>query len=97
MGPSLPFPFVERLQGPLQDFFLPFRSGNFSIGSNFHGPVYHPGLQSVFFIDPAKNIRAMFTYAASTGRIFQEILRVLEAGQIGVFPSPRVANPRKFA
>lgn len=39
-------------------------------------------VRSVFIIDPAKKIRAMITYPASTGRDFQEILRVLDSLQL---------------
>lgn len=35
-------------------------------------------VRSVFIIDPGKKIRLMFTYPASTGRNFDEILRVID-------------------
>ena len=39
-------------------------------------------VRSVFFIDPNKKVRAMITYPASTGRDFNEILRVLDSIQL---------------
>ncbi|KAA0911805.1 peroxiredoxin [Pusillimonas sp. ANT_WB101] len=39
-------------------------------------------VRSVFIIDPAKKIRLTLTYPASTGRNFDEILRVLDSLQL---------------
>lgn len=40
-------------------------------------------VRSVFIIDPAKKIRLMMTYPMSVGRNFDEILRVIDALQLG--------------
>ena len=39
-------------------------------------------VRSVFIIDPKKKIRATMTYPASTGRNFNEILRVIDSLQL---------------
>jgi alkyl hydroperoxide reductase subunit AhpC len=48
-------------------------------------------VRSVFIIDPAKKIRLTFTYPASTGRNFNEILRVIDSLQLTDYHS--VATP----
>ena len=48
-------------------------------------------VRSVFVIDHNKKIRAQFTYPASTGRNFQEILRLVDSLQLT--DSHKVATP----
>ena len=48
-------------------------------------------VRAVFIIDPEKKIRLKMTYPASTGRNFDEILRVIDALQLS--DSHKVATP----
>lgn len=51
-------------------------------------------VRSVFIIDPKKTIRTTFTYPASTGRNFDEILRVIDSLQLT--DSHKVATPANW-
>jgi alkyl hydroperoxide reductase subunit AhpC len=51
-------------------------------------------VRSVFIIDPRKVIRTTFTYPASTGRNFDEILRVIDSLQLT--DSHKVATPANW-
>ncbi|WP_431096547.1 peroxiredoxin [Polaromonas aquatica] len=51
-------------------------------------------VRSVFIIDPKKVIRTTFTYPASTGRNFDEILRVVDSLQLT--DSHKVATPANW-
>ena len=48
-------------------------------------------VRSVFIIDPKKKIRLTMTYPMSVGRNFDEILRVIDALQLG--DAKRIATP----
>ncbi|QHU99410.1 peroxiredoxin [Synechocystis sp. CACIAM 05] len=51
-------------------------------------------VRSVFIIDPAKKLRLTFTYPASTGRNFDEILRVIDSLQLTDYH--QVATPANW-
>jgi alkyl hydroperoxide reductase subunit AhpC len=51
-------------------------------------------VRSVFIIDPAKKLRLTFTYPASTGRNFAEILRVIDSLQLTDYH--QVATPANW-
>ena len=51
-------------------------------------------VRSVFIIDPQKKIRASITYPASTGRNFDEILRVIDSLQLT--DNYKVATPANW-
>src|SRR5262249_2342256 len=51
-------------------------------------------VRSVYIIDPAKKVRAMIQYPPSTGRDFNEILRVIDSLQLT--DSHKVATPANW-
>lgn len=67
--------------------------------SDLYGMI-HPNalnnltVRSVFIIDPAKKLRLTFTYPASTGRNFDEILRVIDSLQLTDYH--QVATPANW-
>jgi alkyl hydroperoxide reductase subunit AhpC len=60
---------ADRKVSTLYDMIHPNASDSFTV-------------RSVFIIDPKRKVRLMITYPASTGRNFDEILRVLDSLQL---------------
>ena len=58
---------------------LPAEAGDSSEGRT---PVDNATVRSVFLIGPDKTIKAMLTYPMSTGRNFDEVLRLLDSCQL---------------
>ena len=67
---------------------LPAEAGDTSEGRT---PVDNATVRSVFLIGPDKGIKAMLTYPMSTGRNFDEVLRLLDSCQLTA--SHQVATP----
>ena len=67
---------------------LPEEAGDSSEGRT---PVDNATVRSVFVIGPDKRIKAMLTYPMSTGRNFDEVLRLLDSCQITA--NHQVATP----
>jgi alkyl hydroperoxide reductase subunit AhpC len=65
---------VAKLYG-----MLPAEAGDTSQGRT---PADNATVRTVFIIGPDKKIKAMFSYPMSTGRNFDEILRVLDSAQL---------------
>lgn len=88
---------IEETQNCKLNFPL-IADGNKTV-SNLYGMI-HPNasdtftVRSVFVIDPNKKIRLMITYPASTGRNFEEILRVIDSLQLT--DSYKVATPANW-
>ncbi len=85
---------IEETQGQKLNF--PVLADADRTVSDLYGMV-HPEadplltVRSVFVIDPAKKVRLMITYPPSTGRNFDEILRVIDSLQLT--DAHKVATP----
>jgi alkyl hydroperoxide reductase subunit AhpC len=85
---------IEETQGQALNF--PLLSDADRTVSNLYGMV-HPEadpkvtVRSVFIVDPNKKVRLTLTYPPSTGRNFDEILRVIDSLQLA--DAHKVATP----
>ena len=80
-GTEVEFPIIadkDRKVSELYDFIHPNASATATV-------------RSLLIIDPAKKVRLIITYPASTGRNFDEILRVLDSLQL--VDAEKIATP----
>ena len=80
-GAALNFPLIadaDRAVASLYDMIHPNASDTLTV-------------RSVFVIDPARKVRLILTYPASTGRNFDEVLRVIDSLQLT--DTHKVATP----
>jgi len=89
-GNALNYPLIGDPELRIAKLFdmLPADAGDTSEGRT---PVDNATVRSVFLIGPDKAIKAMITYPMSTGRNFDEVLRVLDSCQLTA--SHSVATP----
>lgn len=85
---------IEETQGTAPNF--PMIADHDRKVADLYGMI-HPNaddtltVRTVFIIDPQKKVRLMLTYPASTGRNFDEILRVIDSIQLTEYN--KVATP----
>jgi len=88
---------IEETQGAKLNF--PLLADHDRKVSNLYGMI-HPNasdtmtVRSVFVIDPNKKLRLTLTYPASTGRNFDELLRVIDSLQLT--DNHKVATPANW-
>ncbi len=89
-GNAVTYPLIGDPQLKIAKLFdmLPDDAGDSSAGRT---PVDNATVRSVFVIGPDKRIKAMLTYPMSTGRNFDEVLRLLDSCQLTA--SHQVATP----
>ena len=89
-GHAVTYPLIgdPRLEVAKLYDMLPASAGDSSEGRT---PVDNATVRSVFVIGPDKRIKAMLTYPMSTGRNFDEVLRLLDSCQLTA--THQVATP----
>ena len=89
-GHAVTYPLIgdPRLEVAKLYDMLPASAGDRSEGRT---PVDNATVRSVFVIGPDKRIKAMLTYPMSTGRNFDEVLRLLDSCQLTA--AHQVATP----
>lgn len=80
-GHAVTYPLIGDPQLNVAKLYdmLPAEAGDSSEGRT---PVDNATVRSVFLIGPDKTIKAMLTYPMSTGRNFDEVLRLLDSCQL---------------
>ena len=80
-GHAVGYPLIGDPQLEVAKLYdmLPAEAGETSQG---RGPADNATVRSVFVIGPDKTIKAMLTYPMSTGRNFDEVLRLLDSCQL---------------
>ena len=84
-GNAVTYPLIGDPELKVAKLFdmLPEDAGDTSEGRT---PVDNATVRSVFVIGPDKRVKAMLTYPMSTGRNFDEVLRLLDSCQLTATP-----------